>query len=123
MLLKAVRNDYPDWYAEYKISDLNMTFNGFKEETIKRLVHDIKQNGLIHPIVIRSPYLEFQTDPNPDVSLLSEDDRRKVFYIHIGNQRVTAAKELGFTHISVYHVKKGEDAQMITLQTQMREFL
>ena len=122
-LLKAERNDYPQWYAEYDIEILTMTFDGFREEMIEKLTKDITEKGLLHPIVIRSPYKEYQTDPNPDVSHLDAEERRKVFNIYIGNQRVTAAKRLGYTRISAYHVKRDEDARSITNQTQMREFV
>ena len=122
-LLKAKRNDYPRWYAEYDIEDLTITFDGFKEAMIDKLTKDITDKGLLHPIVIRSPYKEYQTDPNPDVSDLTAEERQKVFNIYIGNQRVTAAKRLGYTRISAYHVKRDEDARMIVNQTQMREFV
>ena len=122
-LLKAKRNDYPRWYAEYDIEDLTITFDGFKEAMIDKLTKDIADKGLLHPIVIRSPYKEYQTDPNPDVSDLTAEERQKVFNIYIGNQRVTAAKRLGYTRISAYHVKRDEDARMIVNQTQMREFV
>ena len=122
-LLRAKRNDYPRWYAEYDIEDLTITFDGFKEAMIDKLTKDIADKGLLHPIVIRSPYKEYQTDPNPDVSDLTAEERQKVFNIYIGNQRVTAAKRLGYTRISAYHVKRDEDARMIVNQTQMREFV
>ena len=72
-LLKAERNDYPQWYAEYDIEILTMTFDGFREEMIEKLTKDIAEKGLLHPIVIRSPYKEYQTDPNPDVSHLDAE--------------------------------------------------
>jgi hypothetical protein len=122
-LLKAERNDYPNWYAEYPLDILTITVDRFDEKMIESLSQDITEKGLIHPIVVRSPYLEYQTDPNPDVSGLTSDDCKKVFNIFIGNQRVTVAKRLGYTHISAYHVKRDEDARMLCGSTQMREFV
>ena len=122
-LLKAERNDYPNWYAEYPLDILTITVDRFDEKMIESLSQDITEKGLIHPIVVRSPYLEYQTDPNPDVSGLTSDERKKVFYIFVGNQRVTVAKRLGYTHISAYHVKRDEDARMLCGSTQIRNFL
>ena len=122
-LLQANRNDHPQWYAEYPLDILTITVNRFDDEMVEKLEADIKEKGLIHPIVVRSPYLEYQTGPNPDVSNLFASERQKVFNIFIGNQRVTVAKRLGYTHISVYHVKRDEDARMLCGTTQMREFV
>ena len=102
---------------------LTITMDRFDEKMIESLSQDITEKGLIHPIVVRSPYLEYQTDPNPDVSGLTSDERKKVFYIFVGNQRVTVAKRLGYTHISAYHVKRDEDARMLCGSTQIRNFL
>ena len=89
---------------------------------VEKVVEDIRQRGLIYPIVIRSPYKEYQTEPDPDVSQFSGEERKKVFNIHVGNKRVMAAKRLGYTHISAYHVKRDEDARMLCGSTQIREF-
>ena len=122
-LLKASRNDHPQWYAEYDIDWLTMTFDGFENEKIERLSDNVSRHGLVHPIVIRSPYAEYQTEPNPDVSKFTSEERKKVFNIFVGNQRVVVAKKLGYTHISAYHVKTDQDARKLTSQTQMREFI
>lgn len=122
-VLKAQRNDHLQWYAEYPLDILKITVDRFDNEMIEKVKKDIEEKGLIHPIVIRSPYTEYQTDPNPDVSNLSTSECQKVFNIFIGNQRVTVARRLGYTHISAYHVKKDEDARMLCVQTQMREFV
>jgi hypothetical protein len=90
---------------------------------VEKVLKDIAENGLIHPIVIRSPYKEYQTEPDPDVSQFSGEERKKVFNIHVGNKRVMAAKRLGYTHISAYHVKRDEDARMLCGSTQIRGFL
>ena len=123
MILRSMNNDYPQWYAEYPLDILAISVNRFNEQTLNTLIEDIKNNGLIHPIVVRSPYPEYQTEPNPDVSKLNDEERKKVFNVFIGNQRITAAKNLGYTHISTYHVKRDEDARMLCTKTQMREFL
>jgi len=122
-LLKAERNDYPQWYAEYLLSILKITVDRFDNEMVEKVFKDIEEKGLIHPIVIRSPYKEYQTDPNPDVSQFNGEQRKKVFNIHVGNKRVVAAKRLGYTHISAYHVKRDEDARMLCGSTQIRKFL
>jgi hypothetical protein len=122
-VLKSQRNDHPKWYAEYPLDILKITVDRFDDEMVEKVEKDIEEKGLIHPIVIRSPYLEYQTEPNPDASNLSTSEKQKVFNIFIGNQRVTAAKKLGYTHISAYHVKRDEDARMLCEKTQMREFV
>ena len=122
-MLRASKNDYPQWYAEYPLDILKITVIRFDEEMIEKIKKDIEEKGLIHPIVIRSPYLEYQTDPNPDVSNLSASEKQKVFNVFIGNKRIAVAKRLGYTHISAYHVKRDEDARMLCGTTQMREFV
>jgi hypothetical protein len=122
-LLQANRNDHPQWYAEYPLDILTITVDRFNNEMVEKVRADIEERGLIYPIVVRSPYLQYQTDPNPDVSNLSAIEKQKVFNIFIGNQRVTVAKRLGYTHISAYHVKRDEDARMLCCTTQMREFV
>jgi hypothetical protein len=122
-LLKAERNDYPQWYAEYPLNILKITVDRFDGEMVEKVFKDIEEKGLIHPIVIRSPYKEYQTDPNPDISQFNGAELQKVFNIFIGNQRVTVAKRMGYTHISAYHVKRDEDARMLCGTTQMRQFV
>lgn len=122
-LLKAERNDYSQWYAEYPLNILKVTVDRFDKEMVEKVFKNIEEKGLVHPIVIRSPYKEYQTDPNPDVSSFNGEELQKVFNIFIGNKRVEVAKRLGYTHISAYHVKKDEDARMLCGTTQMREFV
>lgn len=122
-LLKAERNDYPQWYAEYPLNILKITVDRFDGEMVEKVFKDIEEKGLIHPIVIRSPYKEYQTDPNPDVSKFNGAELQKVFNIHVGNKRIMAARRLGYTHISAYHVKRDEDARMLCGSTQIRGFL
>lgn len=102
---------------------LTMTFDRFNLEMLKKLENDIALNGLLNPIVIRSPYSDYQTNPNPDISTFNKDELSKVFTIFVGNNRVAAAKSLGYTHISAYHVKSNDDARMINKMTEMKEFV
>ena len=122
-LLKASHNDHPDWYADYPVDILSLSITRWDDEMVDKVRDDIKEQGLIHPIVVRSPYKEYQTEPNPDVSQFNDEERKKVFNVYIGNKRVMAAKQLGFTHISAYHVKRDEDARMLCGTTQIRGFL
>ena len=122
-LLKAQNNDHPQWYAEYALNHLELSITRYDKKMVQKIKEDISSNGLVHPIVVRSPYKEYQTDPNPDVSKLTDAERKKVFNVYIGNKRVLVAKELGYTHISAYHVKRDEDARMLCGTTQIRDFL
>lgn len=119
-LLKSSNNDYPKWYAEYPLDWLTETFTNYSEDIQQRLERDICDRGLLNPIVIRSPYAEHQTEPYPKVA---PKDRKKVFWVYVGNNRVKVAKRLGYTHISAYHVKKDEDARMLSNKTQIKEFV
>ena len=76
-VLRASRNDHPQWYAEYPLDILTITVIRFDDEMVEKVMADIQEKGLIHPIVIRSPYLDYQTDPNPDVSNLSASERQR----------------------------------------------
>ena len=122
-LLKASHNDHPNWYADYPVDILSLSITRWDDEMVTKVRDDIKERGLVHPIVVRSPYKEYQTEPNPDVSRFNNEERKKVFNVYIGNKRVMAAKQLGFTHISAYHVKRDEDARMLCGTTQIRGFL
>ena len=122
-LLKASHNDHPNWYADYPVDILSLSITRWDDEMVDKVRDDIKERGLVHPIVVRSPYKEYQTEPNPDVSRFNNEERKKVFNVYIGNKRVMAAKQLGFTHISAYHVKRDEDARMLCGTTQIRGFL
>ena len=90
---------------------------------VDKVCKDVSENGLIYPVVIRSPYKEYQTDPNPNISNFSSEELKKVFNVFVGNKRIMVAKQLGFTHISAYHVKRDEDARMLCAKTQIRSFL
>lgn len=122
-LMKAIHNDHPQWYAEYPLDILELSITRYDEKMVDKTQKDIEQNGMIYPIVVRSPYKEYQTDPNPDVNKFTSAERKKVFNVYIGNKRVIAAKRLGYTHISAYHVKRDEDARMLCGTTQIRNFL
>ena len=89
-LLKAHRNDFPEYYGEYCIEDLNNCDNPLRFDCETRMFRvesleiDIKANGLTHPIILW--------------------DTKNTFplYVQIGSQRVWVAKKLGYTHISGY---------------------
>lgn len=122
-LLKAKKIQHLQWYAEYDLNLLKITVNRFDKKMIKKVAEDISINGMYFPIVIASPYKEYQTEPNPDISNLNNDERDKVFNVYVGNKRVIAARMLEYTHISAYHVRRDEDARMLCGLTQIREFL
>lgn len=122
-LLRSKYNNYPEWYAEYPINILTTTFDNFNSSILDKLKQDVLDNGLIHPIVIRSPFGDYQTDPNPLVDNLSQEEIEKIFYVYVGNQRIKVAEELGYTYISVYHVKADEDARFLVHETQMQDFV
>ena len=84
MVLRSHRNDFPEMYHEYKIVDLESDRG---VGNLEELEADILKNGLIYPIVVRSPY----------------KDRPEVLYVQVGRRRVHVAKKNGYTHISAYH--------------------
>lgn len=76
---------------------------------------------MIHPIIIFSPYSEYQTDPNPKLPA-KESLKREILRVYMGHKRIWVAKELGCTHISAYHVRTDEDARFLCGKTTIREF-
>jgi len=95
----------------------------FDEVMVEKIKQDILEKGLLNPIVVWSLDERYRTKPNPDISGMATSIRNKVFNVHVGNNRVRIARELGYTHISVYHVAEYEDASMVSGKTQMREFV
>ena len=86
--LRSDRNDFPERYHEYKINDLVADDPGtLGTPALKKLLKNIKEKGMIYPIVVRS----------------NEEKRPDKLYVQGGRQRVWIAKELGYTHISAYH--------------------
>lgn len=118
-LLKSHNNDYPHWYAEYPVDDLGVFMHKLPENFLPVIEEDIRQRGMIHPIVVFSPYAEHQTDPNPD---FTGRNKAEVLRVYMGHKRVHVAKKLGYTHISTYHVKTDDDARFLCGVTTIREF-
>lgn len=91
-LLKSHNNDFPEYYGEYLIDDLNNCHNPLRFDCATRafrvesLEMDIKANGLTHPII------------------LWDTKNTYPLYVQIGSQRVWVAKKLGYTHISGYKI-------------------
>ena len=118
-LLKSHHNDFPQFYAEYAIEDLGVFMDKLPMHFMPVIEEDIKQRGMVHPIVVFSPYEEHQTDPNPD---LAGRNKHEVLRVYMGHKRIWVAKKLGFTHISAYHVRTYEDAHKLCGATTIREF-
>ena len=82
---------------------------------------DIEQRGMVHPIIIFSPYEQYQTDPNP-VLPVKESVRKEILRVYMGHKRVWVARELGYSHISAYHVRKDKQARALGGHTTIKEF-
>jgi hypothetical protein len=105
MLLKSHRNDYPEVYKEVKIAHIigpNQWSNAY--HALDKLMQDIKQNGLLHPIVLWD--------------YLNQGSLR----FFIGGKRLWCAIKLGYTRISVYHARTLEEAKAIHAKTYDIEF-
>ena len=86
--LRSDRNDFPERYHEYALTDLvSEEPKSLGTPELKNLLKNIKEKGMIYPIVIRP----------------KDKDKPEVLNVQVGNQRVWIAKELGYTHISAYH--------------------
>ena len=86
--LRADRNDFPERYHEHAIKDLVAEEpKSLGTPELKNLLKNIKEKGMIYPIVIRP----------------KDKNKPEVLNVQVGNQRVWIAKELGYTHISTYH--------------------
>jgi hypothetical protein len=121
-VLRATKNEYPDWYAEYKLKNLKISIRKYDINAVKKLTEDIKERGLIYPIIIYSPYKNYQVKPNFDVNLFNDADLKKIFNVWVGNKRIIAATQLGYTDISVYHVTCDEDVKKLCGHTYLPEF-
>ena len=85
--LRSDRNDFPERYHEYALTDLVAEKpKSLGTPELEKLLKNIKEKGMIYPIVIRP----------------KEKDKPEVLNVQVGNQRVWIAKELGYTHISAY---------------------
>ena len=120
-ILKAQRNDFPEFYAEYNIDDLGIFMDKLPVAFLPVIKADIEQRGMIHPIIIYSPYEQYQSDPNP-VLPAKTSLRREILRVYMGHKRVWVARELGYTHISAYHVRKDKQARALCGHTTIREF-
>ena len=118
-LLKSNKNDFPQFYAEYAIDDLGIFMDKLPMHFMPKIQADIIERGMVHPIIIFSPYKEHQTDPNPD---FTGRNKKEVLRVYMGHKRLYVAKQLGYTHISSYHVKTDEDARFLCGETTIREF-
>ena len=86
--LRSDRNDFPERYHEHALTDLVAEEpKSLGTPELKKLFENIKEKGMIYPIVIRP----------------KDKDKPEVLNVQVGNQRVWIAKELGYTHISAYH--------------------
>jgi hypothetical protein len=119
--LKAQRNDFPEFYAEYSIDDLGIFMDKLPIAFLPIIKADIEQRGMVHPIIIFSPYEQYQTDPNP-VLPAKTSWRREILRVYMGHKRVWVARELGYSHISAYHVRTDKQARALGGHTTIREF-
>lgn len=117
--LLAKKIEFPEFYAEYAIEDLGIFMNKLPMEFMPKMQADIVERGMVHPIILFSPYKEHQTDPNPD---FFGKNKKEVLRVYMGHKRIYVAKQLGYTHISAYHVKTDEDARFLCGETTIREF-
>ena len=86
--LRSYHNDFPKRYHEYALTDLvSEEPKSLGTPELKNLLKNIKEKGMIYPIVIRP----------------KDKDKPEVLNVQVGRQRVWIAKELGYTHISTYH--------------------
>ena len=120
-ILKAQRNDFSEFYAEYNIDDLGIFMDKLPVAFLPVIKDDIEQRGMIHPIIIYSPYEQYQSDPNP-VLPAKTSLRKEILRVYMGHKRVWVARELGYTHISAYHVRKDKQARALGGHTTIREF-
>ena len=120
-LLKSQRNDFPQFYAEYCIEDIGVFMDKLSEKFLPVFEKELLDNGMVHPIIIFSPYSDYQTDPNPELP----DDlkkRKEVLRVYMGHKRMWFARKHGYTHISAYHVRTDKDARFLSDKTAIRKF-
>jgi hypothetical protein len=120
-ILKAQRNDFPQFYAEYALSDLGIFMHKLPEAFMPVIKANIQQQGMVHPIIVYSPYEQYQTDPNP-VLPDKESLRREILRVYMGHKRVWVATKLGYSHISAYHVRTDKQARALCAHTTIKEF-
>lgn len=120
-VLRAQVNEFSHWYAEYAIDDLGVFMNKLPEKFLPVIEADILKRGMIHPIIVFSPYVEYQTDPNPELPE-KMSKRKEILRVYMGHKRIWVAQKHGYTHISAYHVRTDEDARFLCGKTTIREF-
>ena len=131
-LLKSHRNDFPEYYGEFEIEELNNCLHPLRDRSdqkdldtrtfrLESLEIDIKENGLTHPSTIWASKRECRTSPNPKLPK-ELNERRNILYVQIGHQRVWVAKKLGYTHISAYHVVDQDSYDTVVKHTTSEEY-
>ena len=120
-ILKSQINEFPQFYAEYAIDDLGVFMTQLPVKFLPVIKADIEIRGMIHPIIIFSPWAEYQTDPNPELPPKTSV-KREILRVYMGHKRIWVAQQLGYTHISAYHVRTDEDARFLCGKTTIREF-
>ena len=120
-VLRAQVNEFSHWYAEYAIDDLGVFMNKLPEKFLPVIEADILKRAMIHPIIVFSPYVEYQTDPNPALPE-QMSKRQEILRVYMGHKRIWVAQKHGYTHISAYHVRTDEDARFLCGKTTVREF-
>ena len=120
-ILRSQVNEFPQFFSEYAIDDLGVFMTQLPVKFLPVIKADIEKRGMIHPIIIFSPWVEYQTDPNPKLPA-KESVKKEILRVYMGHKRIWVAKELGYTHISAYHVRTDEDARFLCGKTTIREF-
>ena len=127
-LLKSHRNDFPEYYGEFVLQDLNNCANPLRDRSdpgdletrtfrLESLEIDILEYGMTHPIILwetKNTYSQWATDrgvskPTP-------------LFVQIGSQRVYIAKKLGYTHISGYEITSNEEMNKCNDVTESHEY-
>ena len=125
-LLKSHRNDFPEYYGEFEIEELNNCLHPLRGRSdqkdldtrtfrLESLEIDILAQGLTHPIILwktKNTYSEWKSGHNKPTPL----------YVHVGSQRVHIAKKLGDTHISGYQITTDEEIRRINQTTESHEY-
>lgn len=120
-LLKANQIDFPEFYAEYAIEDLGIFMYKLPMNFMPKMEADMLARGMVHPIIVFSPYEEWQRDPNCELPVNTRA-KKEILRVYMGHKRIYVAKKLSYTHISAYHVRTDKDARFLCDKTTIREF-
>jgi hypothetical protein len=120
-LLKANEIDFPEFYAEYAIEDLGIFMDKLPMNFMPKMEADMLARGMVHPIIVFSPYEEWQRDPNCELPVNTRA-KKEILRVYMGHKRIYVAKKLSYTHISAYHVRTDKDARFLCGKTTIREF-